>query len=90
MYENIRISDCCSKNELNYEYYYGLPIVTPRKSISFQVRSMTETYIRSKISPGRYENSEIINTLIKDVFTFLEGQIDALIRRLSSKEIIFI
>lgn len=90
MYDNIKINDGCPQNELNFDFYYGIPIITPRASISFQVRNMTETYIRSKNPPKQYDNPETINSLIKDVFSFLDEQINVLTQRLSSKELIFI
>lgn len=88
MYENIKISDNCPKNMFNYEFYYDIPIITPRDAIAFQVRKDVETYIRSKYAPGIYRNREIINSIIKDVFSFLSNKITPLIKKLSCIELI--
>lgn len=88
MYENIKISDACPKNLFNYELYYDIPIITPRNSIAFQVRKDVETYIRSKYAPGIYQNPKIINSIIKDVFSFLDNKITPLIQKLSCFELI--
>ena len=88
MYENIKISDGCPKDTFNYIFYYDIPIITPRDSITFQVRKDVETYIRSKYAPGVYRNPKIINSIIKDVFSFLDNKITALIKKLSSFELI--
>ncbi len=88
MYEHIKISDCCPKDMLNFQYYYGIPIITPRDSIAFQVRKDVETYIRSKWTPGIYRDPEYINSIIKDVFSFLEKKITPLVKKLSCFELI--
>lgn len=88
MYENIKISDSCPADILNVRWYYGIPIITPRDSVSFQVRKDVETYIRSKYNPGIYRNPEIINSIIKDVFSFLDNKITPLIKKLSCIELI--
>lgn len=88
MYENIKISDSCPKDMFNYEFYYDIPIITPRASISFMVRKDVESYIRSKYTPGIYHNPNSINSIIKDVFSFLDNKITPLIKKLSCFELI--
>ena len=88
MYENIKISDSCPKDMFNYEFYYDIPIITPRDSVSFQVRKEVETYVRSKYAPGIYHNPEVINSIIKDVFSFLDKKISLLIEKLSCMDLI--
>ena len=88
MYENIKISDSCPKDMFNYEFYYDIPIITPRDSVSFQVRKEVETYVRSKYAPGIYHNQEVVNSIIKDVFSFLNKKITPLIEKISCIELI--
>ena len=88
MYEHIKISDSCPKDMLNYNFYYDIPIITPRDSVSFRVRKDVETFIRSKCTPGVYRDPEYINSIIKDVFSFLENKITPLVKKLSCVELI--
>lgn len=88
MYDHIKISDSCPKDMLNSNFYYGIPIITPRDSVSFRVRKEVETFIRSKCTPGIYRDPEYINSIIKDVFTFLENKITPLVKKLSCVDLI--
>lgn len=90
MYEHIKISDSCPKDMLNYNFYYGIPIITPRDSVSFRVRNEVETFVRSKCTPGIYRDPEYINSIIKDIFSFLEKKITPLVKELSCVDLIIL
>ena len=88
MYDKIVIFDECGPNDLNTKNYFGIPIVTPRMSISFAVRRETEEIVRSKLSPGVYRDVTTIKNFLNNVFGYLNQNISVLINELSSRDLL--
>ena len=88
MYDKIVILDECGPNDLNTKNYFGIPIITPRMSISFAVRKETEEFVRSKLSSGVYRDVTTIKNFLNDVFGYLNQNISVLVNELSSRDLL--
>ena len=88
MYDKIVVLDECGPNDLSTKRYFDIPIITPRKSISFTVRKKTEEFVRSKLSPGVYRDVTTITNFLNDVFGYLNQNICFLINDLSSRNLL--